>query len=299
MHPVQGLSDLFTISLHIDDVQDFDVRWAQVLLSVSETPSEVILEGFGCDEKYLQVQECGQRPAPTSKSQKEREFVVASGASMHMMRKQDLSSDELDTLRRSRTPTVVLTANGEVHTHKEARVFVHDLNLFVTVQLLEETLAVLSLGKLCEDHGYSYEWVSGQKPRLTKEGKTILCKTDNFVPLVVPGLSTISGSNSSPTSTSHDLSISPTKVVRITLKKTQIKNKKTDDNRDSDDRLRDLPECLEEFIENQEDTEVHAPAHNSHGSDSERPAKVASRKHSICTHFPKKTEITKSACEPK
>ena len=36
-------------------------------------------------------------------------------------------------------------------------VFVHDLNQFVTVQLLEETTAVLSLGKLCKDHGYSYE----------------------------------------------------------------------------------------------------------------------------------------------
>ena len=50
---------------------------------------------------------------------------------------------------------MVLTTNGEVHTHEEAQVFVHDLNLIVTVQLLEETLAVLSLGKLCEDHGYS------------------------------------------------------------------------------------------------------------------------------------------------
>ena len=61
--------------------------------------------------------------------------------------------------------------------------FVHDLNQFVTVQLLEETPAVLTLGKLCKDHG----WVSGQEPRLTPNGKSILCKTDNFVPLVVPG----------------------------------------------------------------------------------------------------------------
>ena len=125
---------------------------------------------------------------------------------MYMMRKKDLRSDELDTLRRSRNFTVVLTANGEVHTNEEAQVYVHDLNLFVTVQLLKETPAVLSLGKLCEDHGYSYEWVSGQKPRLTKEGKTITCKTDNFVHFVVPGLSTSSGSNSSSTSALQDLS---------------------------------------------------------------------------------------------
>ena len=56
----------------------------------------------------------------------------------------------------------------------EAQVYVYDLDLFVTVQLLEETPAVLSLGKLCDDHGCSCEWVSGQKPRLTKKGKTVI-----------------------------------------------------------------------------------------------------------------------------
>ena len=68
-------------------------------------------------------------PAATSKRPEEREFVVDSGPSMHMLNKKDLNSDELDTLRRSRTLTVKLTANGEVHTHEEAQVFVHDLNL--------------------------------------------------------------------------------------------------------------------------------------------------------------------------
>ena len=40
---VQGLSDLFTISLQNDDVQDFDVKWDQTLYIVSEMPSNVIL----------------------------------------------------------------------------------------------------------------------------------------------------------------------------------------------------------------------------------------------------------------
>ena len=126
--------------------------------------------------------------APTSKkSPEEREFVVDSGASMHMLSKKVLRSDEMETLRRSRKATVVLTASGDVRTNEEAQVFVHDLNLFVKVQLLEETLAVPSLGKLCEDHGYSYESVSVQKPRLTQQGKRIVCKTDNFAPLVFHG----------------------------------------------------------------------------------------------------------------
>ena len=44
----------------------------------------------------------------------------------------------------------------------------------MTVILLEETPAVLSLGKLCEDHGFSNRWTSGQKPHLIKmAGKSI------------------------------------------------------------------------------------------------------------------------------
>ena len=127
-------------------------------------------------------------------------FVVESGASMHMLNKSDLSSDELDTLRRSRTPVTVVTANGDVQTNEEAQVFVHDLDLFMTVQLLDNTTAVLSLGKPCEEHGYPYEWITGRQPQLTKNGSKITCKTDNYVLLVVPGLSTSSGSSSSSTS---------------------------------------------------------------------------------------------------
>ena len=60
------------------------------------------------------------------------------------------------------------------------------------------------------------------------------------------------------------------------------------DSKDSNDRFaRSLPDWLEEFTDNVEDTEMPAPAHISHDSDWERPTKVASRKHSICTHFPK------------
>ena len=43
---VQGLSTLFARSLQNDDVQDFDVRWDEALLSASEIPTEMILEGL-------------------------------------------------------------------------------------------------------------------------------------------------------------------------------------------------------------------------------------------------------------
>ena len=47
---------------------------------------------------YCSLIEIKAMPAPVSKSPEEREFVVDSRASMHMMSKRDLSPAELDTL---------------------------------------------------------------------------------------------------------------------------------------------------------------------------------------------------------
>ena len=87
-------------------------------------------------------------PASTLKPE-ERECVVDSGASMHMISKKDLSNAEMDTLTKSCSPTTaVITANGEVQTHEEATVYVKELDIFLTMKVLENTPAVLSLGKL-------------------------------------------------------------------------------------------------------------------------------------------------------
>ena len=120
---------------------------------------------------------------------------------MHMVSKRDFDSAELEAMRTSRSPTTVMTANGEVQTREEATVYVKQLrtnkkatvyvkplDLFVTVMLLQETPAVISLGKLCEEHGYTYHWKSGQKTHLIKNGKRIDCNVSNNVPFVVPGL---------------------------------------------------------------------------------------------------------------
>ena len=75
-------------------------------------------------------------PASTLKPE-EREFVVDSGASMHMISKKDLSDAEMDTLTKSCSSTIVITANGEVQTHEEAIVYVKELDIFLTMKVLE------------------------------------------------------------------------------------------------------------------------------------------------------------------
>ena len=62
-----------------------------------------------------------------------------------------------------------------MHTKEEATACVNELDLFVTVKLLEDTPAVLSLGKFCQDHVCSFEWTNGQKPQLIKDGRRIKC----------------------------------------------------------------------------------------------------------------------------
>ena len=135
-------------------------------------------------------------PASTLKPE-EKEFVVDSGASMHMISKKDLSEAEMDTLTKSCSPTIVITANGEVQTQEEAIVYVKELDIFLAMKVLENTPAVLPLGKLCDENGYSYEWINGQKPHLIKNGIRIICNTENFVPIVLPDLSSSSSGSSS------------------------------------------------------------------------------------------------------
>ena len=58
-------------------------------------------------------------PAASTEEPEEREFLVDSGASMHMVSKKDLHSSELETMRISKNPTTVMTANGEVQTRQD------------------------------------------------------------------------------------------------------------------------------------------------------------------------------------
>ena len=153
-----------------------------------------------------------------------------SGASMHMISRKDLSDADMDTLTKLCSPTIVSTANGKVQTHEEATVYFKELDIFLTMKVLENTPAVLSLGKFCYENGCSYEWINGQKPHLIKNGIWIICNTENFVTIVVPGLSSSSSgssatlrtfmkheSHSSPSSSSSPSSLTVGEIqVRVT-----------------------------------------------------------------------------------
>ena len=58
-----------------------------------------------------------------------------SGASLHMIGESGLTPEKQQTIRKSKGPSVIMTANGSTQTTEEATVFVSDLDMFVEVQL--------------------------------------------------------------------------------------------------------------------------------------------------------------------
>ena len=43
---VENYADLFTVALRNDDVQEFDSKWDEILLSMTQIPSDDILESL-------------------------------------------------------------------------------------------------------------------------------------------------------------------------------------------------------------------------------------------------------------
>ena len=81
------------------------------------------------------------------------------------------------------------------------------------------------------------EWINGQKPHLIKNGIRIPCNTENFVPIVVPGLSSSSSGSSSTSKTpsrqeSHSSSSSSTSSSSPTV--SEIQTREREDRTESD-----------------------------------------------------------------
>ena len=196
--------------------------------------------------------------------------------------------------------------------------------VFLTMKVLENTPAVLSLGKLCDENGYSYEWINGQKPHFIKNGIRIICNTENFVLIVVPGLSSSSSASSSASRTpmkqeSHSSSSSSSSSSSPTvISPVPVSNSVDDRSGQPDDETQanetpktnkkettiergnpscsddpEIPEWLQEFRENLVDDEIPLQG-GSHASSSHEASlePITKRredlgKHSVYTHFPK------------
>ena len=219
-----------------------------------------------------------------------------------------------------------MTANGEVQTREEATENVKQLDLFVKVMLLEETRAVLSLGKLCEDHGYTYHWTSGQKPHLIRNGSWFISEcffnyTFTYLSIIfITGFRILCQQIHRKSSTrkkwKYVKSFGETRCMNPQKPKTKIINEEREEVQR--DILHELPDWLQEFRDNLVDESTSTEpwgnpeqrsqdtSTSSHELPMEPRAEVGlgSGMHSVYTHFPKdlncdtclKTKITRASC---
>ena len=194
--------------------------------------------------------------------------------------------------------------------------YVHDLDLFVTVQLVSRGHACRSVIRQALRRARIYLRV-GQWSKSTSDQRwEDFCDARRkFRACCCPGICRrtpaqvrllhryrrIHSSSSNPASLRSDEGVSGR---WRNPPKTKNQNKNKDNKGAVGDRLRDLSEWLQEFTENLEDAEVPTSANISHDSDSEHPMTVAPRKHSVYTHFPKdrncevcmRTKIKRALC---
>ena len=96
---------------------------------------------------------------------------------MHMISKKDLSKAEMDTLTKSCNPTIVITANGEVQTHEEAIVYVKELDMFLTMQVLENTPAQ----KYCRSESFAMKTGTPTNGSMVKNHISLRTEFGSFV----------------------------------------------------------------------------------------------------------------------
>ena len=94
-----------------------------------------------------------------------------------------------------------IISKKDVQTHEEATVYVKELDIFLTMKVFEDTKQFYRWESFAMNTDTHMNGSTVRNHISLKNGIRIQCNTENFVPIVVPGLST-SFSSSLPSSTS-------------------------------------------------------------------------------------------------
>ena len=211
------------------------------------------------------------------------------------MSKMALTPEEIETVKMSRLPTTVLTADGSIDTTEEAKVYVKDWTCLSRSNLLKTFQRSCLWENSAKKMAIHTSGKNVKTPNLIKNGKIAPCECDNLVPIAVTGSSSdtdIYGSASD--SAEHTKESAPSD---------------RDAPQASSDRLQDLPEWLEKLTEVLVDTKS-----TSSGSDRKDPPEPprperqhpnrSKGKHNLFTHFPKdpnceickRKKVTRTPC---
>jgi hypothetical protein len=92
-------------------------------------------------------------------SESSLEWVIDSGSGKHLSSHRFLDTIEQQHVATSNNPVKMITANGDITVDQSLDMQVKPLpGQSFDVMILENAPPVLSLGALCEDHGFGFNW---------------------------------------------------------------------------------------------------------------------------------------------
>ena len=99
-----------------------------------------------------------------------------SGSSYHVVGGDDITTDEMETVRALKRPLDLDTANGGTKATLKILAYVKVLDLSVKAIILSGSPPLLSLGLLAKEEGCNFTWDSSGPKVTSPSGKTLRCK---------------------------------------------------------------------------------------------------------------------------
>ena len=134
-------------------------RLYKIIGSYTDVYSTIFFKRYSPTKEQANI----SKAKPTIKSN-DRMYIVDSGASLLLMGKVP-SMPRKENIRNIKDYWKIQTANGIVRSTKEAKVHIQKLGTYLYVKLVEDFPSALSLGRLCDEFGYSYSWTR-RKPQI-------------------------------------------------------------------------------------------------------------------------------------
>ena len=123
-------------------------------------------------------------------------WIIDSGSAFDIVSPSDLTTSEKKRINIMSMGIQLRTAAGDLTTNESVSVDPFGSNNTVDALVLPDSPALLSLGKLCGESGYSFYWPNGGSPEITiPSGKTFELKAVNRVPVWPIGVLPVGDNN--------------------------------------------------------------------------------------------------------
>jgi hypothetical protein len=112
-------------------------------------------------------------------------WAIDTASANHLIGRKEINNADIGMTHELRHPRRLATANGVIVVDKGINVAIESLDTVVDPIIMGDCPAVLSVGRLCMESGYSFNWPAFHKPTLTKpDGSINKLELQNLVPVL-------------------------------------------------------------------------------------------------------------------